>query len=139
MIKTVAWLTVIAVLTIMAVAACEEEEQPVTTDVANTGRIGEADDAAVVRFMEWEKHEHRLQNHALCRWVMDGKPGYGDSPSDGDGELVRKYGHGALWWTESYDGARDVAIQLGAANPEVVVSEWCHRRDTPSLNYTPTP
>ena len=40
---------------------------------------------------------------------------------------------------ESYEGVKELAIELGAANPDVVASEWCDKRDTPPLAYTPTP
>ena len=110
-------------------------------------QLDSADAEALDRLLRWEEERTsiegpriRVQNHSLCRWVIDDKPRYGNDPTNYDeSELVNRYGHGLRWWTESYEGVRDLAIQLGAANPDIVVSEWCEKRDTPPLAYTPTP
>ncbi len=44
-----------------------------------------------------------------------------------------------LWPNENDEAIKDLAVSLGAANPKVVVSEWCDERDTPTLAYTPLP
>ena len=48
---------------------------------------------------------------------------------------VAGYGHGLTIWTESSEDLRDVVIQLGAANPDLAVTEWYHKGETPTLVY----
>ena len=112
-------------------------------------QLDAADAEALDRLIQWEEDKAaiegphiRLQSHPLCRWIIDGKPGYGSDPADYDDYTTEKYGghfSGLRWRIESYEGVKELAIEFGAANPDVVVSEWCDKRDTPPLAYTPTP
>ena len=124
----------IAALLIMAAIGCNQ--------------LDSEDAEAVDRMLRFEEERSaiegphiRLQSHPFCRWVFDGMPGHAESYGEimSEEEIYEKYGHGVVWWTENYDSAKSLAVTLGAANPEVVVSEWCERRDTPRLAYTPKP
>lgn len=88
--------------------------------------------------VRYERASERLVGHRLVRWERDLVAFEGPSVKMEHNRLCRWIAAetgGAYDAPATLDRARAVAIDQGAADPDLALARWCMSRGTPELKY----